>query len=184
MKLIIGLGNPGKEYNNTRHNVGFDALDLLSKNLGIELSKSKMNGLYNKYKDAIIMKPQTFMNLSGDAVQAFVQFFKIELSDILVIYDDMDHATGKVSIKTTGSAGGQNGLKDIIQKLGSNNINRIKIGIGRGDDAAKHVLGKFSKEQSATVLKSIEHAAKAAECFIDNDIKIVMNTFNIKGKEV
>ncbi len=184
MKLIIGLGNPGKEYANTRHNIGFDVVDLLASKLGVELTKNKFNALYNIVKDVVIMKPQTFMNLSGDAVQAAVKFFKISLEDIFVFYDDMDHEVGQFTIKTTGSAGGQNGLKDILNKLGTVNIARAKLGIGRGKDPARHVLSNFSKEERVIVDRVIEHACHAAESFIESGLNATMNKFNVKGKEV
>ncbi|CAM9113796.1 aminoacyl-tRNA hydrolase [Mycoplasma todarodis] len=184
MKLIVGLGNPGKQYENTRHNVGFDAVDKLADILGVDLNKEKFNAHFNKVGDVLIAKPQTFMNLSGDAVQAMMHFYKIQPEDVLIIYDDMDHGVGKVSIKTTGSAGGQNGVKSIIANMGTQKFARIKIGIGRGQDTVKHVLGNFSKEERTHVDKVIEHAAKAAKFFMTNDINKVMNRYNVKGKQV
>ncbi len=184
MKLIVGLGNPGKQYENTRHNVGFDVIDKLADNLGIKINKEKFNALFNKVGDTLIIKPQTFMNLSGDAVQAIMHFYKIENKDVLVIYDDMDHSVGQITIKTTGSAGGQNGVKSIIANMGTQNFARIKIGIGRGEDSAKHVLGNFSKEDRASIDNVIEHAVNAAKFFMENDIDKVMNKYNTKGKQV
>ncbi|CAM9109311.1 aminoacyl-tRNA hydrolase [Mycoplasma marinum] len=184
MKLIVGLGNPGQEYKNTRHNVGFDAVEELARLLDVELNKEKFNAHFAKVDDVIIAKPQTFMNLSGDAVQSIMRFYKIEPEDLLVIYDDMDHGVGKVAIKTTGSAGGQNGVKSIIANAGTQNFARIKIGIGRGNDTVKHVLGNFSKEDRKSIDKVIAHAAKAAKLFMSKDINTVMNKYNIKGKQV
>ncbi len=184
MKLIVGLGNPGRDYENTRHNIGFDTVDKLAELLNISLNKEKFNTNFNKVGNILIAKPQTFMNLSGDAVQAIMHFYKIKIKDILVIYDDIDYSVGKFSIKTTGSSGGQKGIKSIIANLGTQNFARIKIGIGRGDDVVKHVLGLFSKKDRVIVDKVIDHAANAAKLFMTEDIDIVMNKYNNKGKQV
>ena len=130
MKLIIGLGNPGKEYENTRHNTGFMVLDRLSEKLNIEMTQNKFKGLYGKSKykgeDVILLKPQTYMNLSGESVRQVMDFFKINQEDILVIYDDLDMPVGKLRLRQSGSAGGHNGIKNIILHTGSQNFNRIR----------------------------------------------------------
>lgn len=148
MKLIVGLGNPGQEYEATRHNIGFKVIDLVAHSKGIELNKEKFTGVFYKGDDFILAKPMTFMNLSGDFVQKIAKFFKINVEDILVIYDDMDLATGTIRYREVGSSGGQNGMKDIIEKMGTDKIKRLKIGIGRPKNGAKNwVLGTFTKLQ-------------------------------------
>uniref|UniRef100_A0A2C9L277 Peptidyl-tRNA hydrolase n=1 Tax=Biomphalaria glabrata TaxID=6526 RepID=A0A2C9L277_BIOGL len=150
MKLIVGLGNPGAQYENNRHNIGFKVIDAFASKHNLSLNKEKFNGIFYKGDDFIIAKPLTFMNLSGDFVQAISSFFKINIQDILVIYDDMDHEVGKAVMKPKGSSGGQNGIKDIIAKLGTDSVQRMKVGIGRptnGKIAADHVLANFSKEE-------------------------------------
>ncbi len=178
MKLIIGLGNPGKEYDKTRHNIGFSVVDLFAQKSNQEFNKEKFNSHYFKEDNILVLKPQTYMNLSGDAVQAVVKFFKIDPKDILVIYDEMNLPVGKFTIKPKGSAGGQNGMKDIINKLGTNEIARLRVGIGRGEDASKHVLSNFSKEEKLSIEEVKEDAVNAIQEFIKNDINSAMNKFN------
>ena len=153
MKLIVGLGNPGKEYENTRHNVGFMVVDNYISKKGISDSwKSKFNGLYlesNFYGEKVIfLKPQSYMNLSGGVVSQFVNFYKLNVSDILVISDDLDLLTGNFKLKGNGSCGGHNGLRDIEKALGTSEYKRLKVGISKDDnvDTKDYVLGKFTKE--------------------------------------
>ena len=148
MKLIVGLGNPGKEYENTRHNIGFKVIDALSHKYNVELNENKFNGMFYKGNGMILAKPLTYMNLSGDFVQKLAHYYKIDIEDILVVYDDLDLATGVVRYRQKGSSGGQNGIKDIINKMGTQEIKRLKIGIGKPRNGAKNwVLGKFSPTQ-------------------------------------
>ena len=183
MKLIVGLGNPGDKYEKTRHNIGFEVVDAFAHKNDVKIKKLKFQGLLYKGDDFILLKPQTFMNNSGDCLQAIVKFYKIDLEDILVIYDDMDHEVGNAVMKPTGSAGGQNGLKDIIAKLGSNNITRLKVGIGRGHNSVNHVLGNFSKVET-TKLKSITPMIfEAIETFIDGDTNKAMLNINTLNKK-
>jgi len=164
MKLIIGLGNPGKEYENTRHNTGFMVLDRLSEKLNIEMTQNKFKGLYGKSKykgeDVILLKPQTYMNLSGESVRQVMDFFKINQEDILVIYDDLDMPVGKLRLRQSGSAGGHNGIKNIILHTGSQNFNRIRVGIDRSKYIKLlimfyHVLQKMNKMLSIKGLKML-----------------------------
>jgi len=152
MKLIVGLGNPGKEYDYTRHNIGFVVIDLLMKKLNLKISKEKFDGIFYKDKEKIIGVPLTYMNKSGDFIANLINFFKINIKDILVIHDDMDLNIGKFVFKKNGSDGGQNGIKSIIEKLGTKNFKRLKIGIGRPKRNAKnHVLGKFTNLESEKI---------------------------------
>ncbi|AHF60685.1 hypothetical protein P344_01430 [Spiroplasma mirum ATCC 29335] len=157
MKLIVGLGNPGDEYKYTRHNIGFLALDRLVEKFNPYGPKKNFNAFYweTKINDEkiILMKPQTYMNLSGNAVLAIKQFYKINLEDIIIIHDDKDIKFGALKIKMGGSSAGQNGIKDLINKLGSKNFKRIQVGIGRDQqiDLKDWVLGKFTKQQLATI---------------------------------
>ena len=148
MKLIIGLGNPGKEYENTRHNIGFKVIDALCSHFKVDLNKKKYHGTFYKGQDFILAKPMTFMNRSGQFVQPMAKYFKVKPEDILIIYDDMDLSIAEIRFRKTGSSGGQNGIKDILFQMGTNDIPRLKIGIGRPNNKAeKHVLGPFSKIQ-------------------------------------
>ena len=161
MKLIVGLGNPGKEYENTRHNVGFYYIDLFANKLNITF-KEKFNAMYAKTKindeDIILLKPQTFMNLSGESVIKFVNYFKIKVEDIIVIHDDLDMDLGRIKLKENGSSGGHNGIKNIIFNLNSENFKRLKIGISKNNnfDTKDYVLGKFTKEEQEIVKNNEE----------------------------
>ena len=184
MKLIIGLGNPGKEYENTRHNTGFMVLDRLSEKLNIEMTQNKFKGLYGKSKykgeDVILLKPQTYMNLSGESVRQVMDFFKINQEDILVIYDDLDMPVGKLRFRQSGSAGGHNGIKNIIAHLNSQDFKRIRVGIDRHKymNVADYVLSRFSKVESEAIEQGIENAANAVLDYLDNDFNHAMNYYN------
>lgn len=151
MKLIVGLGNPGKEYDNTRHNVGFQTIDKFASSLGVSFNKSKFNGLYTeaiiKDEKVILLKPQSYINLSGEVIRRFVDFYKISLDDILIINDDLDLPLGNFKLKKKGSSGGHNGLKNIELHLGTQEYKRIKIGISNNKniDTKDYVLGKTSQ---------------------------------------
>ncbi|AHF57383.1 aminoacyl-tRNA hydrolase [Spiroplasma eriocheiris] len=189
MKLIVGLGNPGDEYKYTRHNIGFLALDRLVEKFNPDGPKKNFNAFYweTKINDekVIFMKPQTYMNLSGSAVLAIKQFYKINLEDIIIIHDDKDIEFGALKIKTGGSSAGQNGIKDLINKLGSENFKRIRIGIGRDQqiDLKDWVLGKFTKQQLATINDDI--LVRIEEIFIHYLLKQesfnkIMSLYNAK----
>ncbi|AXE60983.1 aminoacyl-tRNA hydrolase [[Mycoplasma] phocae] len=180
MKLIVGLGNPGSEYAKTRHNVGFLTIDKIAEKLQIQLSEKKFNGIFFKDKEVIIAKPLTFMNKSGEFVKSIIEYYDIALSDVLIVYDDLDLPLGQAAIKQSGSSGGHRGMKDIIEKLNTQDIKRIKIGIGRGENVIDYVLGKFSFEDYNIISKLIDKAADAIISFISNDIRFVMNKFTGK----
>lgn len=184
MKLIIGLGNPGKEYENTRHNTGFMVLDSLSKKLNVDINQSKFKGLYvkTKYKgeDVILLKPQTYMNLSGESVRQVMDFFKIAQEDILVIYDDLDMPVGKLRLRQNGSAGGHNGIKNIILHTGSQNFNRIRVGIDRSKviKVVDYVLAKFTKDEQAYIEEGIDKASDAIIDYLEYGFNHAMNKYN------
>lgn len=178
MKLIIGLGNPGKEYENTRHNIGFKVIDTY---LGNIKYKSKFDGLYYEYNDkekVIFLKPQTYMNNSGISVKKFVDFYKFKLEDIMVIQDDLDIDIGKFKFKFNSSSGGHNGIKSIINNLNSKEFFRMKIGIRTNNinDTIDFVLGKFSNKELESI--NYELLLSAIDDFIKYDYKYVMNKYN------
>ncbi len=181
MRLIVGLGNPGKAYQNTKHNLGFIAVDKMCKNLDISLlPNKKLLGDSGKYKNTIFLKPTTFMNLSGNSIYKTVKYYDIDIEDVLVIYDDIDLPVGKTRIRFVGGSGGHNGIKSIIQHIG-NEFNRIKIGAGRDDDleTAHYVLSKFSKKDQKTVDEAINRSIDICRDFIDEvDILTIMNKYN------
>ena len=184
MKLIVGLGNPGKEYAGTRHNCGFMVIDRLASKLNVDVDQNKFKGLYAKVKyhgeDIILLKPQTYMNLSGESVNAVMNFFKIDKEDLLVIYDDLDMPVGKLRLRKTGSAGGHNGIKNIIAHLNSQDFKRIRVGIYRHKymNVADYVLSRFSKVESEAIEQGIENAANAVLDYLDNDFNHAMNYYN------
>ena len=184
MKLIVGLGNPGKEYAGTRHNCGFMVIDRLASKLNVDVDQNKFKGLYAKVKyhgeDIILLKPQTYMNLSGESVIAAMNFFKLDKEDIIVIYDDLDMPVGKLRLRKTGSAGGHNGIKNIIAHLNSQDFKRIRVGIDRHKymNVADYVLSRFSKVESEAIEQGIENAANAVLDYLDNDFNHAMNYYN------
>lgn len=180
MRIIIGLGNPGTEYEKTRHNIGFMVIDKLAKDLKVELSEKKFDGVFYKDNDLILAKPLTYMNNSGNFVQNLIKYFDLNIEDLIVIQDDLDLPLGKAFIKQKGSDGGHNGIKDIIAKLNTQEFKRLKIGIGRDNNVINYVLGKFSFAEFKIVNEIIDHAVDALKTFIYNDIRFVMNKFNGK----
>ncbi len=189
MKLIIGLGNPGREYTNTRHNIGFEAIDALAEHYNISVNKSKFKALYGEgkvgNKKVVLVKPQTYMNLSGEAVKAFATWYKIKPEDILIIYDDVSLVPGKLRIRIKGSAGGHNGMKSIIQHLGTNEFERIRVGIGEkpgGWNLADYVLSRFTNVELKTIEESMGDIIGAAELIITKDIQDAMNKYNPKAR--
>lgn len=185
MYIIAGLGNPGKEYEKTRHNVGFMALDILADNLNIKLNKVKFKGLIGEGKfnneKLLLLKPYTYMNLSGESVADAVNFYKIPLNNLIIIYDDMDLPVGKLRIKPEGSSGGHKGMDSIIYNLSSDKFNRIRIGIGKPEgetDVVGHVLGKFYGPEIEKIKKVTQAAADAALKIISDGTYEAMNQFN------
>ena len=182
MKLIVGLGNPGPKYRGTRHNIGFAVADELAGRAGVEFETAPADALMARWRqqDALIVKPLTFMNLSGEAVGGIVRYFKIDTADLLVITDEVQLPLGRLRARPRGSAGGHNGLKSIIAHLGEE-FARLRIGVGRGDmrrGLADHVLASFDKDERDEVERMTARAADAAEMFITSGIAAVMNAFN------
>lgn len=186
MKLIIGLGNPGKDYEKTRHNAGFMVIDEVAKELNVEINQKKFKALIatTKYKNenVILMKPQTYMNLSGEAVGECARFYNLTMNDILVLVDDLDLPVGKIRLREKGSSGGQNGLKSIISHMGGDGFKRIRIGIGKDQFmlTADYVLGKIPKSEKSDFDLAKSKAAHAAIDFIDKPFADVMNAYNKK----
>jgi PTH1 family peptidyl-tRNA hydrolase len=183
MYLVVGLGNPGDEYRNTRHNVGFDIIDLLSEKYNIKISRIKFKGVYGEGniegEKVILLKPQTYMNLSGESIRELISFYKIPHDKIIVIYDDISLEVGRLRIRSKGSAGGHNGIKSIIAQLATDEFPRIKVGVGQpNSDMVKHVLGRFSKEDRDKVEKTFEAVSKAVETIISDNVDEAMNKFN------
>ena len=184
--LLVGLGNPGDKYDNTRHNVGFAAIDQLAEELRVPVQKLKYRALTQTVElggaKVLLMKPITYMNLSGEAVVEAARFFKIPADHVLVLSDDVSLPVGKLRIRKGGSAGGHNGLKSIIQHLGTDQFPRVKIGVGEKPhpdyDMADWVLGKFAGEDLKTITQAIERAGKAAACYIQDGPDKAMNKFN------
>ncbi len=184
MKLIVGLGNPGKKYEKTRHNAGFEAIDLVAKKCQLGFTQEKFNAEIAsgniQGEKVLLMKPLTYMNNSGEAVIQAMNFYKIDTKDILVLHDDLDLPIGKIRIRMQGSAGGQKGMASIQRHVHAQDIARIRIGIDKSPiiPVVDYVLGKVPKEERGEYDKALEHAAMAAVSFIDNPIEIVMNRFN------
>ena len=184
--LIVGLGNPGREYENTRHNAGFVAADMLADKFNISLNKSKFDAVYGDGviagARALVVKPQTYMNLSGRAVQKLSAFYKIPIDKIVIMHDDVSLDVGKIRIRRKGSAGGQKGLANIIELMGSQDIARIKIGVGSKPhpdyDMKDWVLGKIPNEQQADFKTSCENSVKAVEEIIARGIDSAMNKYS------
>ena len=187
MNLIVGLGNPGRRYEGTRHNVGFDVLDTLARRHGAEWETAPrgIEALVARWRshDTVLAKPLTFMNLSGAAVVALMQFYKIDPLDLLVVVDDVNIELARVRSRPGGSAGGHNGLKSVIGSLGSEAFARLRIGVGRGNgrrDLVDHVLAKFDAEERAIVAEMVDRSADAVELFVAEGIGQVMNRYNRK----
>ena len=185
MYLIVGLGNPDAEYDNTRHNMGFNTINRISEKYNIKLKKNKFQGLFEigeiEGQKVILVKPQTYMNLSGNCVKEIVDFYKIEKENIIIIYDDMDIEPGKIKIRKKGSSGGHNGIKSIIQMLGTDEFPRIRIGIGKPEhkgDEINYVIGAIPDEEKERLIQGVEKAEKALIEILKNGIDIAMNKFN------
>lgn len=188
MKLIVGLGNPGAEYEGTRHNVGFDVIDLLARRHNIPVSKRNFKSVYGEGsiggEKLVLMRPMTFMNLSGEAVGAIVRFYKLEAKDVWIVLDEVALPPGRIRLRYTGSAGGHNGLANIIAALHTPDVPRIRIGVGAARPGAMvgHVLGRFRKEEIPLIEEAVARAADAVECAMVQGFEMAMNRFNVSDK--
>lgn len=185
MYLIVGLGNPENEYAKTRHNMGFDTINKIASKYNIEMNRTKFNAIYGSGNIAsekvVLVKPQTYMNLSGLAVREFVNFYKVEKEQLIVVYDDMDIEKGTMKIRKKGGPGSHNGMKSVVQELVTTDFPRIRIGIGTPEhknDAINYVIGHVSSEEYEILQTGVEKASKAVEEIIKNGIDIAMNKYN------
>jgi PTH1 family peptidyl-tRNA hydrolase len=186
MKLIVGLGNPGREYAGTRHNIGFMVVDRLASVLGVTVEGKMCKALVGQGRingeKVVLAKPQTYMNLSGDAVGALVNWFKLTAADLLVIYDDLDLASGKLRLRAGGGSGGHKGMQSIIQALGTDGFPRVRVGIGRppepGYATADYVLGHISNDEATVLKEALSLASDAVVCTVREGIERAMNLFN------
>ena len=184
MKLFVGLGNPGKKYEHTRHNMGFDVIDMFSDLSQIDVDKEVFHGILGRGslfdEDIMLFKPTTFMNLSGTAVRELVSYFKIPLEDVVIIYDDMALEPGNIRLRPNGSSGGHKGMQNIIDLLGTDEIKRIRIGIGepKEDDTIDYVLSKPIKEERELIEPAIENAVQALKEILKSNFERAMNRFN------
>ena len=185
MYLIVGLGNPEVEYGKTRHNMGFNTINKIATKYNIDVNKTKFQGLNGtgiiEGQKVVLLKPQTYMNLSGESVKPYVDFYKIEKENILVIYDDMDIEPGKIKIRKKGSAGGHNGMKSIIQMIGTEEFPRIRVGIGRPihkGDEINYVIGAIPEEEQKKLDEGTEKAQNAIVEILKNGVDSAMNKYN------
>lgn len=186
MKMVVGLGNPGKEYENTRHNVGFMVLDNWMNKHNFTFDKNKLNGLYSiiKYnnEDVLVLKPLSFMNLSGTVIRAFMNYYKIDVNDLLVIYDDKDIALGSVKLKKNGSSAGHNGIKNIIENLKTEDFKRLKVGLSKNNvDMVSFVLGKFNNEEMCKLNVVLNETNDILNDYFVMTFDNLMNKYNKKG---
>ena len=185
MYLIVGLGNPENEYAHTRHNMGFDTINQIAQNNNIQITKNKFKGLCEstiiQNQKVILLKPQTYMNLSGESVKEVAEFYNLKPEEIIVIYDDIDIEKGHIKIRKKGGAGSHNGMKSVVEELQSTDFARIRVGIGQPEfksDMINYVIGKVSQEEQEILQQGVEKAAKAVEEILKNGIDIAMNKFN------
>ena len=185
MYLIVGLGNPESDYSKTRHNMGFNVINKISEQYEIDVNKNKFKGLYGtgqiEREKIILLKPQTYMNLSGESVREIVDFYKIDLNNVIVIYDDIDIEPGKIKIKKFGGSGTHNGMKSVVNELGSQNFKRVRVGIGSPKNKAdliNYVIGHIPEEEARTLEKGVLEAKDAVIEILKNGIDIAMNKFN------
>lgn len=187
MKCIVGLGNPGKKYEKTRHNIGFTIIDEWAERNNWSLSQKKFNGLYTMERvgeeKVILLKPQTYMNLSGESLRPLMDFYDIDVEDVLVVYDDLDLPPGKIRLRKKGGHGGHNGIRNIIDQLGTKEFKRLRVGVGRPEGSKPvidHVLGTFHKEEQEPVRESIDYAVQACDSWLHQSFNEVMNDYNMK----
>jgi PTH1 family peptidyl-tRNA hydrolase len=184
MRLIVGLGNPGEHYENTRHNIGFKVVDRLAERWNIKLGPSKLKGWIGEgiiqQQKVILLKPATYMNLSGESVRAALDWYKFNIEDLIVIYDELDLPTGQLRLREKGSAGGHNGMKSLIQHLGTHEFKRVRVGVDRpapGHDISNYVLGSFSKDQLSIVEEAVERSCDAVEFWLKVNFLEAMSRF-------
>lgn len=191
MYLIAGLGNPGKQYEATRHNMGFDVIDKLVEEFNVPQAGVKFNAMYGKGRiggePVILMKPLSYMNLSGGPIRDMANYFKIDPeTELIVIYDDIDTEPGQLRVRKKGSAGGHNGIKSIIQQLGTQNFMRVRVGVGakpKDWDLADYVLGRFDRDDRQLVEDAQDRACKAVEMILADSVDAAMNKFNVSKKK-
>lgn len=191
MLLVVGLGNPGAKYQNNRHNVGFMVVDRVAERVKAPAFREKFNGEFSRVPspDVVLLKPMTYMNLSGESVQAAMKFFKVALKDVLVVHDELDLAYGDNRLKIGGGTAGHNGLKSMLQHCGGDGFARLRFGIGRprhdtgGDAVVNHVLGDFSSVERSTLPDVLDHAALGVATVLDKGIAQAMNAFNTRSKK-
>ena len=190
MYLIVGLGNPESEYKNTRHNMGFEAINKLSKEFNIDVNKTKFNGLYGtgtiNQEKVILLKPQTYMNLSGEAIVDFMDYYKLDVDNLIVIYDDIETEQGSIRIRKKGGSGTHNGMKSVVSMLQTEDFIRIRIGIGEPqykNDMINYVIGHITEEEMSKLEPGIEKAKLATIEIIKNGVDIAMNKYNTKTKK-
>lgn len=190
MYLIVGLGNPEEEYAKTRHNMGFDTINKLAEKYNIKINKNKFQGLVGtgiiENEKVVLLKPQTYMNLSGEAVREAIDFYKLSNDKIIIIYDDIDIEPEEIKVRKTGSAGGHNGMKSVISNLKTEQFARIRIGIGKPqnkEDMVNYVIGNITNEEYNKLQKGCDIARDATIEIVKNGIDIAMNKFNIKQKK-
>ena len=187
--MIVGLGNPGKEYERTRHNIGFDVIDAFARQYGIEVKKKKFGGLVGDgmvgCKKVLLVKPQKYMNLSGQVVATAVGFYRLSIDNIIVVTDDMALEPGRIRLRSKGSAGGHNGLSDIKNKLASRDFARLRVGIGRNEyiAARDYVLGKPTSEEKELIDDAVKRAKEALFCWVNEGIEPAMNKYNVRKNE-
>jgi len=185
--MVIGLGNPGAKYVGTRHNAGFDVIDSLARQLGVDVKKKKFGALFCRCglddETLILLKPQQYMNRSGQVVATTTGFYKLSVEDIIVVTDDMALEPGRIRIRSKGSAGGHNGLQDIIDRLGSSEFARVRVGIGQSEeqDAADYVLSRPGAEDRRLIDEAVQRAAEAVICYVKQGIDVAMNKFNVRN---
>ena len=184
MYLIVGLGNPGKKYEHTRHNVGFDMIDILGNKYNIDINRRKFKGIFGSgtidNKKVYLLKPETYMNLSGESVREIMEYYQIPIENVIIVYDDISLDVGKIRIRKKGSAGGHNGIKSIISQLSTEDFLRIKIGVGSPDkeELVNHVLGTFCKEDREEIEEIFKVSVLAIETIIKEDSDEAMNKYN------
>ena len=185
MKLVVGLGNPGREYARTRHNVGFEVLETLAARHAASWSKKPDAEIARWGQDALLVKPQTYMNLSGSAVQHWQHWYKVGFEDVLVVVDDVNLEAGRLRIRRSGSAGGHNGLKSIIGALGTDQFPRLRVGVGGGNrkSLSSHVLGRFTADEEAIIESAIAKAVEAIEVFVAVGVVAAMDKYNRKTED-